>query len=392
MAPPQQPWTPTALWLWSSPDAAAALATRDLGTVLRTYRRLNRLSQEKLAALLGYDKTYICLIETGRRQINDLAGRRHITRVLGLPPHVLGVTTDDDADFTAMVQFAESTIRLAETVRRAGHALDAVHELWPLAARLDARVAEGHVERDTLVLLASARVALGVSLGTVLPEERLATAARWTGKAVAVAAHLADPPLLAHVLRMHGNELRKAGRTAAAVTRLHHAAALSTEPEDQATAFALLARAAAEHGDAALFDHAITRHRDLLDAHNLSGMLANPFTLREIHLRGLVATGRATQAAHAIDHDTTDSAPVAPQWHVIERVTASEVHLAANNPAQAEDALRTAVHTAETHRLPHQLQRAIRAARAGGLPTLAAEGIAALRRLTDHLAATTPVS
>jgi hypothetical protein len=95
-----------------------------------------------------------------------------------------------------------------------------VNELWPLVARLEARAAEGHLERDTVVLLGRARLALGVSLGTVLPEERLITAARWTGKALVVAEHLCDVALLPHALRMHGNELRKASRLRAAVARL----------------------------------------------------------------------------------------------------------------------------------------------------------------------------
>ncbi|MGH3979678.1 MAG: helix-turn-helix domain-containing protein, partial [Pseudonocardiaceae bacterium] len=151
--------------------------TRDLGAILRTYRRLNRLSQEKLATILGYDKTYVSMIETGRRVISDIATRRHIADALALPAHALGVTDTSDADFAAMIQFADSTIRLAEIARQSGRTVDAVNELWPLAARLEARAAEGHAERDTLVLLGQARLTLGVSLGTVLPEERLVTAA-----------------------------------------------------------------------------------------------------------------------------------------------------------------------------------------------------------------------
>lgn len=171
-----------AVWMWSAREAAAALASRDLATILRTYRRLNGISQQRLADLLGYDKTYVSMIETGRRSINDIGTRRHIARTLGLPTHVFGVTDGGDADFAAMVQFGDSTIRLAEIARQAGRAVDAVNELWPLIARLEARAVEGHIERDTLVLLAQARVALGVSLGTVLPEERLAAAARWTAR------------------------------------------------------------------------------------------------------------------------------------------------------------------------------------------------------------------
>lgn len=99
----------SAVWMWSTGEAAAALASRDLATILRTCRRLNRFSQQQLADLLGYDKTYVSMIETGRRSINDVGTRRHIARTLGLPTHVLGVTDRDDADFAAMVQFGDST-------------------------------------------------------------------------------------------------------------------------------------------------------------------------------------------------------------------------------------------------------------------------------------------
>lgn len=62
----------SALWLWSSPEASRALRTRDLAVILHTYRQLNGLSQERLALLLGYDKTYISMIETRRRVISDI--------------------------------------------------------------------------------------------------------------------------------------------------------------------------------------------------------------------------------------------------------------------------------------------------------------------------------
>ncbi|MEU0383190.1 hypothetical protein [Streptomyces chartreusis] len=71
-----------------------------------------------------------------------------------------------------MLQFGESTVRLAEVARQSGHAAEAVSELWPLVARREARVEDGHTERDALHLLARARVGLGVALGNVLPEER----------------------------------------------------------------------------------------------------------------------------------------------------------------------------------------------------------------------------
>lgn len=375
-----------AVWIWSAPAAAAALGSRDLPTILRTYRLLNGFSQQHLADLLGYDKTYISMIETRRRSPGDIGTRRHIARTLGLPTHLFGVTDDGDADFAAMVQFGDSTIRLAEIARRAGRAVDAVNELWPLVARLEARAAAGYVERDTLVLLGQARVALGVSLGTVLPEERLAAAARWTGKALIIAERLGDPTFLAHTLRMHGNELRKANRIPAAITRLHRAVSLSTDREGRATALAFLARASGEQGQRELFDSAMARYSDLLDRGPAQGMLLNPFTFREIHLRGLLATGRAAQAAQIMQANPADSTPAAPQWHIIERVTTGQIHLVAGDHDAAGDALRTALTAAETHRLPHQIQRAIRVAYDGGLTDISTDGHAALARLNRLVA------
>lgn len=380
------PRLPPAIWMWSGPEACAALGSGDLATILRVYRRLNGLSQERLASLLGYDKTYVSMIETRRRSIGDISARRHIARSLGLPTHVLGVTDRNDADFAAMLQFGDSTIRLAEVARQAGRAVDAVNELWPLVARLEAHAAEGHAERDTLILLGHGRAALGVSLGTVLPEERLSAAARWTGKALLVAERLGDPVFLAHALRMHGNELRKADHAAAAVARLSRAVELSSDQEGQGAAYALLARAAGEQGDASMFDHAMRKYRDLLDSRAGRGMLFNPFTFREIQLRGLVSTGRAAQAARIMETGQPTASPVAPHWHIIERVTAGQVFVATGERDAAEHALRTALAAAESHRLPHQIQRTIRTADSGGIADVSEGGRMALRRLNDLLA------
>lgn len=387
---PARRLTPT-VWLWASAATGTALATRDLGVILRTYRQINGITQEQLGALLGFDKTYVSMIETGRRVINDVVTRRHIARTLGLPTHVLGVTDTDDADFAAMLQFADSTIRLAEIARQSGRAVDAVNELWPLVARLEARASEGRVERDTLLLLAQARLSLGVSLGTVLPEERLATAASWTGKAVLVAEHLdAATAFLAHALRMHGNELRKADHTAAASARLQRATYLSSDVEGRGTAYALLARAAGERGDAALFDKSFRACHDLLDNNGGHGMIFNPFSLREIQLRGLMSTGRPHEAVHLVNAGQPDARPAAPQWQIIERVTTGQVLLAAGEPDGAREALGAALVAAETFRLPHQIQRTIRAAEVGGLEDVAADGAAALTRLSTLITSPEP--
>jgi transcriptional regulator with XRE-family HTH domain len=226
---PDQRQPHSALWLWTSNHARTALATGDLAVIVRAYRTATGASQRQLAEQLGYDPTYISMIETGRREINDVATRLRIARHLGLPPHTLGVTDPDDADYSAMLQFGESTIRLAVIARQAGHGAEAVNELWPLVTRLETRVADGHIERDVLLLLARARAELGVSLGYVLPEERLVSAARWTGRALWLAERLDQQELLIFTLRVHGNELRKIDHLSGAVERLHRAAQLVSD-------------------------------------------------------------------------------------------------------------------------------------------------------------------
>ncbi|MDX3529961.1 helix-turn-helix domain-containing protein [Streptomyces sp. ID05-39B] len=376
---------PHTLWHWATPQAEAVLSTRDLGPILRFYRQIHSLSQAALGDLLGYDKTYVSLVENGRRTIDDVPSRRRIAAALCLPPHALGVTDPSDADHVAMVQFGNSTVRLAEIVRQSGHATEAVAELWPLVARLEAQVADGHTERELLTLLARARVGLGVALGHVLPEERLVTAARWTGQGLAIARYLDDPDMCSYALRMHGNELRKAGLIGAAVGRLHEAVAVAPDDDGRASALTLLARAAGELGDGTLFDVTVRDNRALLEqvAHT---SLVNPFALHEIRMRGLVSTGRGDQAVRLAGEQSPATSAITPQWQVIEHVTAGRVLLLRGDRTGAADRLAAAISAARAHRLPHQLQRVVRIT-GRVLPELCARASQALERLRQELAA-----
>lgn len=106
--------TPSTRRLWLLPEARRALETRELAVILRCYRKLVGISQVAMGELLGYDPSYVSLLERRRRTVNDRQGLAHISRVLGVPPHALGLAGDEDADFLAALQFGESTVRLAE--------------------------------------------------------------------------------------------------------------------------------------------------------------------------------------------------------------------------------------------------------------------------------------
>jgi hypothetical protein len=99
-----------------------------------------------------------------------------------------------------MLAFGASVVRLADVARRGGRALEAVSELWPLITRLEVRLSGGYAEPEAVRLLVQARVSFGVALGHLLPEEQMATAARWTGRALRLALDLDDRDLLASVL------------------------------------------------------------------------------------------------------------------------------------------------------------------------------------------------
>jgi len=95
-------------------------AAGDLGAILRGYRRACALTQQQLADMLGYDRTYISMIESGRRTITSRGTLAHIARTLAIPPHVLGIADPDNADFAAMLAFGTSVIRLAQIARHSG--------------------------------------------------------------------------------------------------------------------------------------------------------------------------------------------------------------------------------------------------------------------------------
>jgi transcriptional regulator with XRE-family HTH domain len=365
-----------ALWLWTAPRARDALATRDLGVIVRAWREVTGTSQKELAQSLGYDPTYISMIETGRREIVDITIRRRFARYLGVPAHLVGVTDTEDADHVAMLQFGHSTLRLAVLARRSGHGSTAVNELWPLVARLEARAAEGLLDRDMMILLARARAELGVSLGYILPEERLPSAVRWTGRALRIAERLDDPGLHAYALRVHGNELRKVNRNAAAFARLSHAAVLAPSLDERASVLIQLTRVAR---DCELLDATMAElHRISIDTLGTDDGLLNPTALREAHLRGLLGIGRVAHALRLLERDVTPGW-VPPQWRVIEQITIAQVLTNAGDIDAAQSELVSAITEAERHRLPHQLQRAARAAVSS--PPTAELAHAALARL-----------
>jgi transcriptional regulator with XRE-family HTH domain len=395
-APPRMSSTPS--WLWTSPSLRLALASRDVGHIFAAYRSIHHLTQTQLGQLIGFDQSYVCRIEKGRRMVRDVPTLTRIAGQLGLPPRLLGLMTSNDSDFEAMCQFAESTLRLADVSRRTGRPMEAVSELWPLVARLESRSTGAPVDPDVLVLLAEGCLALGLALGDVLPEEKLHFSARWTSRALDLATWLDDSALRLHALNLHGNELRKGGDHAGATALFAEALRDEANSKLRGDSLMLLARARGELGDGAGFDHAIHRALSLLDACTVRSTLFNPFSIRETHIRGLLSTGREREAFQMVNDSGAPmghrrAAP--PQWQVIEQVTMGGVLAAAGDIGDASKVLLVAIGNAEAYCLPHQVQRALRIAES--MPTDAAahvivNGKGALGRLSDVAALPTQLT
>ena len=239
-------------------------------------------------------------------------------------------------------------------------------------------------------VLAAQGVSFGVALGHLLPEEQLATAARWTGRALRIAGHLGDRELLASVLRMHGNEPPKPGHVTAGIIRLRQSPQIDDHPGRRGAGLVLLARAAAESGQAELFNTVTEAMRPGSESHRRA---RSP--VQQVHRPGgppprgcLPPAGLARPSTLRKTTQQGDRPPT-PQWRVIERITTADVLARAGDEHTAADMLSAALSDAGTLRLPHQVQRIIRLTGQPGVLTgqpVRAQAEAVLTRLDRQLA------
>jgi transcriptional regulator with XRE-family HTH domain len=371
---------------WYTRQGNDVLVSRDFAAILRFYRRFHGMSQESLAQLLRVDRTLLSRWETGNRPVGSVRDRHMIAEQLRIPPGCVGLDGAGARDHAELISFGFSVVRLATAAREEGRSADALRELDQLVEALDERVRSGRAGREDVLLLAAARTEIGVALGDLLPEAHLGAAALWTGSGVRMLKGLdGEPRLSAHALRMYGNELRKAGAGDRAMNTLRRAAELAPDIEGQATANLLLARAASEAGAAALMDEYTQRcRRQLEQAPSISNYFVNPFSLREVRLRGLLLTDQRDGAERFANASSVIGKP-SPTWAVMERVTMAQFHLATGEKDVAESELDAAMSAARAAQLPHQVERAIRLAESAGLLHIVQTGIEIISTMTSSL-------
>ncbi|MGW5396244.1 helix-turn-helix transcriptional regulator [Streptomyces sp. NPDC003952] len=100
---------PTPHWLAGDTERAAPPDASNLADVLKAYRTLHKLKQQDLADLLGYDQSYVSLLERGKRNIRDMDELRRLALALALPEDELGLLPPDEP----MVTVAGSAAGLA---------------------------------------------------------------------------------------------------------------------------------------------------------------------------------------------------------------------------------------------------------------------------------------
>jgi tetratricopeptide (TPR) repeat protein len=319
-----------------------------------------------LAELLEVDQSYISRLETGRRDSKDIELRKSIVDRLLLPPELLGLAPEDYGirHVDELLQLVTSVVRLASLARNAGRADEAVAELHPLAARLQLQTAVRPPSSDLLLAIAGVKAALGTALGDLLPEDQLHVSAGYLADAWEIAAEVGNDTLRSDILRKYGNELRKVGKYSLAVEHLEHAITVAPDASARGAAAGCLARAYALMGDVGKFTTAMATASSSLDSIERHTATHNPSSVEEIELRGLVdlgrtpSVGRLLRALKPVDHLASG---VAPQWLIIREVTVAEARLTIDDVAGGLDGVSKALAGAEAYRLPHQVQRVMRA-------------------------------
>src|SRR5262245_13133905 len=94
---PRRPLPTAPEGLWDRPDMAAALAARDMTTVLSIYQQWTGATQPQIANAVGIGQPSVSAILNGRRQVTALDMFERFADGLGIPRLRLGLAPVDAA-------------------------------------------------------------------------------------------------------------------------------------------------------------------------------------------------------------------------------------------------------------------------------------------------------
>lgn len=84
--------------VWDRPDMTAALTSRDIGGIVKIYRRWSGASQQHVSMLVGFPQSRVSAIERGRTRVESLATFEAVADGLAMPAHArtaLGLAHSD---------------------------------------------------------------------------------------------------------------------------------------------------------------------------------------------------------------------------------------------------------------------------------------------------------
>jgi transcriptional regulator with XRE-family HTH domain len=87
--------------LWDRPDMAHALTNRDIGEVIRIYRRWTGASQTDVGMAIGIPQPHVSEIERGTRRVTTIELIERVADGLGVPRKMLGLAELDDSGIDA---------------------------------------------------------------------------------------------------------------------------------------------------------------------------------------------------------------------------------------------------------------------------------------------------
>jgi transcriptional regulator with XRE-family HTH domain len=86
---------------WDRPEIVEALAARDMGSVVRSYRKWTGASQTDVSVLVGIPQPHVSQLERGLRRVTALDLFERFADGLGIPPRLLGLAEPSDDGLVA---------------------------------------------------------------------------------------------------------------------------------------------------------------------------------------------------------------------------------------------------------------------------------------------------
>lgn len=95
---------------WERPEIVEALAARDMGAVVRTFRKWTGASQTDISVLVGIPQPHVSELERGIRRVTALDVFERFADGLGIPRRLLGLAEQSQEEYPSMTGMDERVV------------------------------------------------------------------------------------------------------------------------------------------------------------------------------------------------------------------------------------------------------------------------------------------